>query len=174
MGNGGESGPIISAVVAVGAHDRGIGSKNKLLWHIPDDLKRFRRLTLHHPVIMGRKTFESVLGYLEKPFPDRTNIVITRVADFSYPGVLVCHSLEEALDEAKKYDSEEVFIGGGGNVWAQALPYIKRLYLTLIDSKKKSDAFFPPYEHVFTKETFREKRVTSDGLHYVWINLERP
>src|SRR3989344_3312270 len=122
--------PIVAAVVAIG-RNRELGKNDKLLWHIPDDLKRFKALTLGHPVIMGRKTFESIVEYVGGPLPERTNIVVTRDSAWSYEGVIVARSLEEALEKAKKLDSEEVHIGGGAQIYEQALPYIDRLYLPL-------------------------------------------
>ena len=165
--------PRISIVAAIGAHDRAIGRNNELLWHISDDLKRFKALTFGHPVIMGRKTFESIVGYLGKPLSGRQNIVVTRDTSYAYPGVVVTHSLDDALAKARELDDSEVFIEGGGDIWNQALPHVGKLYLTLIDDVKQADAFFPPYEAEFTKEAFREERQTDDGLRYIWIDLER-
>jgi dihydrofolate reductase len=123
---------------------------------------------------MGRKTFESTVASLGKPLPGRENIVITRDPDWSYDhtGVLVAHSLEEALAKAKETGSKEIFIGGGSQMYAQAIPHVDRLYLTLIDDEKEGDSFFPPYEHLFTKKIFEEKREWN-GLRYTWIDLER-
>lgn len=165
----------ISSVVAIGngkVHNRVIGNGNGLLWHIPDDLKRFKQLTLGHPVIMGRKTFESIVAILGKALPGRTNIVITRDTSWSYPDVVVAHSLEDALEKARALDTEEIFIGGGGQIYEQALPIIDRLYLTLIEDDKEGDSFFPPYEHLFTKKLSEETREWN-GLTYRWVNLER-
>lgn len=165
----------ISSVVAIGngkVHNRVIGNGNELLWHIPDDLKRFKQLTLGHPVIMGRKTFESIVAILGKALPGRTNIVITRDTSWSYPDVVVAHSLEDALEKARALDTEEIFIGGGGQIYEQALPIIDRLYLTLIEDDKEGDSFFPPYEHLFTKKLSEETREWN-GLTYRWVNLER-
>ena len=167
--------PRISAVVAIGRdkqHNHVIGCNNKLLWHIPDDLKRFKALTLGHPVIMGRKTFESIINVLGKPLPGRTNIVITRDINWSYPEVIVTHSLEEALDRAKELDREEIFIGGGTQLYQEALPLMDRLYLTLIDDEQEGDAYFPPYEQEFTKVISREDREWN-GIRYQWVDLER-
>ncbi len=163
----------ICAVVAIGKN-RELGKDGKLLWHIPDDLQRFKRLTKGHPVILGRKTFESILGYLGKPLPDRTSIVVTRHNDIvsRYDGVVVAHSLEEAIEKAGELDSEEVHIGGGAEIYTQALPYIDRLYLTLIDDTKDADSFFPAYEDQFTKKVFEEPREWN-GLKYRWVDLER-
>ncbi|MCE9643875.1 dihydrofolate reductase [Candidatus Parcubacteria bacterium] len=169
--------PQISIVVAIGRNKAGshvIGTENQLLWRLKDDLKRFKELTLGHPVIMGRKTFESILGTLGKPLPGRTNIVVTRDKDYSQEGVVVAHSLEEAIEKARAYDQEEIFIGGGTQIYQQALPFVDKLYLTEIDDEKEGDALFPPFEHLFTKKTFEEERVDPpSGLHYRWINLER-
>lgn len=169
-----KKGVKISIIAAIGKN-RELGKNNSLLWKIPDDLKRFKALSSNHPVILGRKTFESIVGYLGKPLPNRTNIVVTRDTSYDprYPDVIVAHSFEEALDHAKKIDQEEIHIGGGSDVYAQALPYTTNLHLTLIDDTQDADTFFPPYESEFTKETFREEHETSDGLKYTWIDLER-
>jgi dihydrofolate reductase len=163
--------PVVAAVVAMG-RERELGLEGKLLWHIPDDLKRFKTLTLGHPIVMGRKTFESIVGYLGKPLPGRTNIVVTRDPAWRYEGVTAVTSLEEAIEKAKALDAEEVHIGGGQQIYEQALPYIDRLYLTLVDDEKKADAFFPAYEAEFTRKVFEEKREWN-GLTYRWVNVER-
>lgn len=167
----------VSIVVAVGnggLHNGVIGKDNQLLWHISDDLKRFKRLTKGHPVIMGRKTFESILASLRKPLPERTNIVVTRDPSWSHEGAVVAHSIEEALEKARAIDTEEVFIGGGGELYRQALPLVDRLYLTLIDDNKEGDSYFPEYEKEFTKVLSREERVDEKtGLRYTWLDLER-
>ncbi len=162
----------ICAAVAVGKN-RELGYEGKLIWHIPDDLKRFKKLTLGHPIIMGRKTFESIIGYTQgKPLPGRTNIVVTRDAFWKYDGVITVSSLEEAIAKGKELDSEEVHIGGGAQIYEQALPYIDKLYLTLIDDEKPADTFFPPYADTFTKKVFEEEREWN-GLKYTWVDLER-
>jgi dihydrofolate reductase len=145
--------PCISIVAAIGKN-RELGRGNRLLWHIPDDLKRFKQLTMGHPVIMGRKTFESI----GKPLPGRENLIVSR------KGL----SLEQALQKAKALDQEEVFVIGGAQIYEQALPYTNRLYLTLIDDSKDADTFFPPYEKIFTKKV-------SDEPHekYRFVTLEK-
>lgn len=165
--------PRICAVVAIGKN-RELGKEGKLLWHIPDDLKRFKRLTYGHPVIMGRKTFESIVGYLGKPLPDRTNIVVTHSIDLvgRYAGVIAAHSLEEAIEKAKALDAEEIHIGGGAQIYEQALPYIDKLCLTLIDAEAEADSFFPPYASQFTKKVFEEAHEWN-GIKYRWVDLER-
>ena len=166
----------ISIVVAIGdgrMHNRVLGKENKLLWHIPDDMKRFRTITNGHPIIMGRKTFESIISYRGKPLPNRTNIVLTRDPAWHYDGVLRAGTMEEAIELAKEQPgSEEIFIGGGGEVYALALPYVDKLYLTLIEDDQEGDSFFPEYEHEFTKKTFDEKR-EYEGVKYSWVDLVR-
>ncbi len=161
--------PKISIVVAVTRKNAAVGNGGKLLFHISDDLKRFKALTSGHPVIMGRKTFESI-GH---PLPLRTNIVITRNPNFAAEGVVVISSLEEAIKKAGEIDSE-IFIIGGGEIYAQALPLTDKLYLTLVESERVGDVFFPDWRKDFTKETFREERLDEKtGLKYTWVDLER-
>lgn len=177
--------PKICAVVAIG-RNRELGKAGKLLWRIPDDLKRFRKLTLGHPIIMGRKTFESIVGYLGKPLPERTNIVVTHQFDkliagnpqrFGLAGpmseVLPVSSIEKGIQKAKELDPKEIHIGGGAEIYKQSLPFIDKLYLTIIDAvDPEADAFFPPYESEFSHEVYREDREWK-GIKYRWIDLER-
>jgi dihydrofolate reductase len=163
--------PLITAVVAIGKN-RELGKDKKLLWHIPDDLKRFKRLTLGHPIIMGRKTFESIVGYIGGSLPGRANIVVTKDPTWQYAGVTKAGTLESAIEIARGLDSEEIGIGGGASIYEQALPFIDKLYLTIIDDEKKADTFFPSYEHIFTKKVFEESREWK-GLRYKWVDLER-
>lgn len=131
-----------------------------------------------HPVIMGRKTFESILHSLGKPLPGRTNIIVTRDPtcisrlNLDTEGVVAAHSLEEAVEKAREIDQEEIFIIGGAQIYEQALPIIDRLYLTLIDDEKPGDAYFPAYEHLFTKK-LAEEAGEHNGLKYKWVDLER-
>lgn len=169
----------VAAVVAIG-RNRELGDADKLLWHIPDDLKRFKSLTRGHPVIMGRKTFESIVHYIGKPLPERTNIVVTRdlkyektLLDRALSGVKVALSLEDALNIAQaEPGNDEIHIGGGAQMYEQALPYIDTLYLTLVDDEKPADTFFPEYADVFTKTTLDEDHEWQ-GLKYRWVNVER-
>lgn len=171
----------ISIVVAVTRKDAAIGNGGKLLFHISDDLKRFKALTKGHPVIMGRKTFESI----GRPLPERTNIVITRNPNFRAKGITVAGSLDEALKKATTPlppllnqggvgGGDEIFIIGGGEIYAQALPLCEKLLLTIVESDAEGDVFFPDWRKDFTKETFREERFDEKtGLKYVWSDLER-
>ncbi len=139
----------IAIIVALGTRTRAIGKDNALLWHLPDDLKRFKELTLGHPVIMGRKTWES-LPEKFRPLPERTNIVVTRQADYKADGAKVVDGLSDAFLAAQDaVGAEETFIIGGAQVYAEALPYANRLYLTLIDDEEEGDAFFPSYGQDF-------------------------
>ena len=163
---------MISIVAALGSN-RTLGKDNRLLWHIPDDLKRFKRLTLGHPVIMGRKTFDSILAVLGKPLPGRTNIVVTRDPSWAHEGAIAASSIEEAIEEAKTAPGgDEIFIGGGGEIYRQALPLVDKLYLTLIEDDAEGDSYFPEYEHAFTRTSFEEER-RYEGLQYRWVDLER-
>ena len=164
----------VAIIVAISGKGRGVGNLGKLLWHISEDLKQFKRLSLGHPVIMGRRTFESIEQYLRGPLPGRTNIVITRNPTWQRESVLTFSSLEEALEHAHTLDTERIVIGGGSEVYTQALPHTNKLYLTIIDDKKEADVFFPPYEHLFTRKTREEKRTDEKtGLSYTWLDLER-
>ena len=161
----------VCIVVAIG-RNRELGKGNRLLWHIPEDVQRFRDLTKGHPLIMGRKTFESILSYRGSPLPDRTNIVITRDPTWKYEGVIVVNSLEEALEKARPLDDTEIHIGGGAQIYEQVLPQVDKLYLTLIDAEGEADTFFPSYEDQFTKKTFEEEHEWN-GIKYTYVNLER-
>jgi dihydrofolate reductase len=163
---------MIRIVAAIG-RNRVLGKDNQLLWHIPDDLKRFKQLTLGHPIIMGRKTFESILSTLGKPLQGRTNIVVTRDAAWSHEGTIVASSMEDAIEKAKAAPGgDEIFIGGGGEIYRQALPLVDTLHLTLIEDDKEGDSYFPEYEKEFTKVVSEEVR-EHEGLKYRWLDLER-
>lgn len=127
------------ALIAALAQNRVIGRGNDLPWRLPADLRRFRSLTLGKPVIMGRHTFES----LGRPLPERDNIVITRNPDYAAPGCQVTHGLDQALAAAG--GAQEAMIIGGANVYAQALPLVDRMYLTVVHAWVLGDARFPAY-----------------------------
>lgn len=163
--------PVVSIIAALG-EDRALGKDNRLLWHIPEDLKRFKRLTLGHPCVMGRKTFESIVATLGKPLPGRANIVVTRDQSWTHEGAIAAHSLEEALEKAKALEAAEVFVIGGAQVYEQALPFTDRLHLTIIGAAKEADTFFPDYEAWFTRRT-HEEHGSHEGLAYRFVTLER-
>lgn len=159
-------------IAALSARDRGLGKDGQLLWRIPDDMKRFKELTTGHPVIMGRKTWES-LPEKFRPLADRTNIVVTRQSGYEAAGAIIAHSLEEArAAAARARGAEEVFIMGGGELYREALPLADRLYLTLIKGEKEADAFFPAYESEFIR-VVAEETSEWNGVPYAWTTLER-
>jgi len=165
--------PIV-IVAGMSQLTRAIGKDNQLLWHVPADLKRFKSLTMGHPVIMGDKTFKSILDILGKPFPGRTNIVMTLDPDYSYEheSVKIAHSLEEAVSLAQSEDPKEIHIGGGGMIYKLFLPYTDRMYLTLFDDPTPGDTYFPEFGDEFTV-TKEHEVIEHDGLTFQWIDYER-
>jgi dihydrofolate reductase len=129
-------------IVAAVAKNRVIGAKNALPWHIPEDLKHFKEVTTGKTVLMGKKTFDSILNSLKKPLPNRTNVVITRQEDFIAPeGVIVFHDLDQALQKLSAQD--EVMVIGGGQIYNQTIEKADKLILTEIDQDIEGDIFFP-------------------------------
>lgn len=145
---------MVNLVVAVGQNNE-IGYQNQLLWHLPKDLKHFKELTTGHPIIMGRKTYESI----GKPLPNRTNIVVSRQNDWFQEGILIVGTIKEAVKFAKKID-EEVYIIGGGSIYEQTLELADKIELTLVEGSFEADTFFPKLDEkiwVKTNEIFSEK-----------------
>lgn len=128
------------SIIAAVARNRVIGSKNRLPWHLPADLRHFMRMTMGHYVLMGRKTFES----LKEPLRNRTNVVITRQPEYSPEGVLIAHSLPDAISLAE--GEEEVFIAGGAAIYSEALTFSHCIYLTLIHQDFEGDTHFPAFD----------------------------
>lgn len=159
-------------VTAMTKNQQVIGDKNKLLWHIPADLKRFKALTLGHPIIMGRKTFESILAILGKPLPNRTNIIVTRDSEYLYEGVKVAHSLDEALNLAQAENPSEIHIGGGGELYKEALPLVSRLYITWVESDVTGDTFFPEFLSDFAVLTEHSPE-HYEGINFQWVDYMR-
>ena len=151
---------MIALVVAM-AENRVIIKENKLIWHLPADLKHFKNLTTGHPIIMGRKTFESI----GKPLPNRTNIIITRQTDFEAEGCLVAHSLSEALMMAQQMDSD-IFVIGGAEIYKQAMFLADTIYLTEVHYKFEGDTFFPEIDSVLWEETSREEHKADEKNPY--------
>lgn len=127
------------SLIAAMANNRVIGVENRLPWHLPEDLKHFKKITLGKPILMGRKTWESI----GRPLPGRENIVLTRDAEFNPEGCTVYHSIEEALEATKEY--KEVMVIGGDSFYHQLISKADRLYLTLIEMDVIGDAFFPDF-----------------------------
>ncbi len=170
----------ISMIAEIGEGNRVLGKENKLLWHIAEDMKFFREKTRGHPVIMGRKTFESI----GKPLPNRTNIVITHdIAKFANylkeKGLVVeglVPSIEEAISYAKNFPentpgNDEIFIIGGGQIYAEGINYADRIYLTVVQGSYEGDAFFPDYSE-FNKVVSRRES-EGNGYKYTFLVLEK-
>ncbi len=130
---------MISLIVAM-AKNRTIGKGNTIPWHIPEEQARFRKITLHHTIIWGRKTYESI----GRPLPHRRNIIVTRNANYEAPGCELASSLSQAL-ELSSPSEKEIFIGGGEQLYREALPRAERIYLTIIDMEVNGDAIFPEF-----------------------------
>ena len=129
---------IISLIVAMD-RNRGIGIENRLPWRLPDDMKRFRRLTMGHHLLVGRKTFASI----GKALPGRTMIILTRNPAFTATGCLVVHSIEQAIEIARTRGENELFIGGGSELYRETIPLAARIYLTEVDAEMEVDTYFP-------------------------------
>ncbi|RMH36743.1 MAG: type 3 dihydrofolate reductase [Gammaproteobacteria bacterium] len=159
---------IVSLVCAM-TRNRVIGRENQMPWHLPADLAHFKRVTLGKPVVMGRRTFESI----GRPLPGRHNIVLTRDHTFSAPGASVVHSLDDAIQLAG--EAEEIMIIGGANLYAQALPISERMYLTLIEAELEGDAYFPTWstdDWEIETETFRPAD-EKNAFNLRFLNLVR-
>jgi dihydrofolate reductase len=162
--------PRISLISALGRRTRAIGRGGDLIWKLSNDHARFRHLTQGHPVIMGRKTWES-LPERYRPLPGRTNFVVTRSAMYAAPGATVSPSLTSAIESATNVPgSDEVFIIGGGQLYAEAFPLADRLYLTLVDDDTPGDVYFPAYG-IFTKVI--EEESFEGTPSYSFVTLER-
>lgn len=157
--------PRISLVAAL-ARNRVIGADNRLPWHLPEDLRRFKALTLAHPVIMGRRTYASI----GRPLPGRANIVVTRDPGYAAPGCIIVHTLQAALDAGA--DDGEIFVIGGAEIYALALPRADRLHLTEIDAEFHGDALFPAFH---AGDFTRVSRETGehDGLRFAFCVYDR-
>jgi dihydrofolate reductase len=161
--------PRVSMIAAMASSNRAIGVENRLPWNIPEDLKRFRAITTGHPVVMGRKTYESIGRLL----PKRPNIIITRQKDFMVEGAIIAHSLGEALEIAAKSEtspSPEIFVIGGAEIYKLALPQADRLYMTFVDQRIEGDAFFPEWSNTQFKEI---ERIECEGYRFVTLDRLR-
>ncbi|MFQ5398929.1 MAG: dihydrofolate reductase [Anaerolineae bacterium] len=162
---------ILSLIVAMDAN-RLIGADGRLPWRLPDDMRWFRRITMGKPVIMGRKTYESLPTQF-RPLPGRDNIVVTRNRAYQAEGAAVVHSAADALAAAG--DVKEVIVAGGATLYEQMLPQSVRLYLTLIDAAFAGDTYFPEIDWSEWREVSREVHEV-DGRHpyrFHWLVLER-
>ena len=158
----------ISIIVAI-AENFAIGKNNELLFHLPNDLKRFRQITMGCPVIMGRNTLLSLPKW---PLPGRRNIVLTDNKDDNFPGCEIVRSVEETILSVK--DAEEAFVMGGGSVYRQFFPLANKLYLTLVHRSFDADTFFPPVNYSEWNELNREDHYDEvNGFSYTYLNLQR-
>lgn len=169
--------PRLSALVAM-AQNRVIGKNNALPWRLPPDLKRFKELTMGHPIIMGRKTYESI----GRTLPGRTNIVITRQSDYRLEDAIIVSSLADAVkschwgheNEARQADTNnECFVIGGADIFRTALPLCDRLYVTELLRNYEGDVYFPEFDRKGWEEISREKHVDESGLEYHFVVLDR-
>ena len=157
-----------SKVTIIAAIDENqvLGKDNQLIWHLPDDLKRFKRLTTGHAIIMGRKTFES----LPKALPNRQNIVVTRNPDYSSEGITVCHSIEAAIESAK--DDEQPFIIGGAQIYELGLKFASIIEVTKIHTQFEGDVFFPKIDYKEWSEVKRQIMEHTD-FDYSFITYKK-
>ena len=158
--------PTISIIAVIGKN-RELGKNNKLLWNIPQDLKRFKEITSGHPVIMGKTTYQSI----GRPLPGRSNIIISRDKSLKVVGCTVVDSIAEAISFASINDKKEVFIIGGGQIYQQGIKFAVKLYLTVVDENADADTFFPEYSD-FKKEIFRQEN-QAEELKYTFLELLR-
>lgn len=153
--------PRLCLIAAI-ARNGVIGKHNALPWRLSADLKHFRALTMGHPIIMGRRNWESI----GRPLPGRENIVITRDRHYAAPGCRVVHSLDEAIAACSGH--EQAFIIGGAEIYAQALPLVSVLYLTEVDAEVEGDVHFPPFDRSRFKEISREHHEADDAHPYAF------
>ncbi|MEY3201780.1 MAG: hypothetical protein RIR70_1330 [Pseudomonadota bacterium] len=158
--------PSVSIIVAVAANGV-IGIENRLPWRLPEDLKYFRRRTMGHPIIMGRKTWES----LPHALPGRQNLVVSHNPDFHAEGASCFSSLPSAIQACP--DAAEIFVIGGAQLYREALPLADRLYLTEIGQAFEGDAYFPAIDLKQWREISRETATSEDGLEYAFVVFER-
>ena len=156
-------------IIAAIANNNALGLNNKLIWHLPEDLKRFKRVTTGHHVIMGRKTFES----LDKPLPNRTTIIITRNKNYKANNCVIVNSLDEALENAKQ--DKNPYILGGAEIYKLAMPIANKLDLTIVHHEFKADAFFPEIDTSIWKEKSREnfKADKMNKYDYSFVTYEK-
>ncbi len=166
--------PELSIIVAM-SENRVIGKNNQLPWHLPEDLKHFKKTTLGQPIIMGRKTFESI----GRPLPGRANLVLTRQIGWSTGGVEVVESLERGVEKAqtllREKERREIFVIGGAEIYRQALPLTSRLYVTLVHRKIDGDAYFPEISAGEWQEKSRSEIFHSEkcNVDYSFVNYQR-
>lgn len=160
---------MLLSLIAAMDKNRVIGTNGRLPWHLPADMKHFRTTTQHKPIIMGRKTLESI----GRPLPKRHNIILTRNPSYTFAGCTIVHSLEEAIAAAG--DAEETIIGGGSQIYTLFLPLAHRLYLTFVDTEIEGDVYFPTWAADKWQETKRQLHAADDRHAYSFsiVQLDR-
>jgi dihydrofolate reductase len=158
---------LVAAVASNGV----IGVDNRMPWHLPEDLRHFKALTLGHPVIMGRKTFESIVASLGKPLPGRENIVVSRTPGLEIPGVNIASSIAGAL--ALCHGEQVAFVIGGGELYRAALPLADGIVLTEIHKDYEGDTRFPDWDRSAFRETQRKPQQSADGLAFDFVLYEK-
>ena len=158
--------PVLS-LIAVVARNGGIGRDNALLWHLSEDLRHFKRTTLGCPVIMGRKTWDAI----GRPLPGRRNIVVTRNAGWAATGAETAGDLQQALSLAA--NEAKVFVIGGAQLYAAAMPFADELVLTEVDADAQADTFFPHWDRAAFIERSRESHTDPHGLRYSFVTYQR-
>jgi dihydrofolate reductase len=163
----------LSIIVAT-SDNNVIGKDNKLIWHLPADMKFFKEKTTDHCVITGRKNYESIPEKF-RPLPNRTNIIITRQTDYVAPGAVIVNSIEDAIEFAKKTGDEEIFIIGGAEIFKQSMSMVDKIYLTKIYHLFEGDVYFPELDASEWKETGRIKGTVDEKNKYEhdFITLEK-
>ncbi|OGG02645.1 hypothetical protein A2W14_01190 [Candidatus Gottesmanbacteria bacterium RBG_16_37_8] len=156
----------ISVIAAIGSN-RELGKNNKLLWNIPEEMEHFKTITMSHPVIMGRKTYESI----GRPLPGRLNIVVTKDSKFKPEGVTVAHSIEEAISIGESKDTKEIFFIGGGDIYHQAIKLADKLYLTVVEGKFDADTYFPNYSDF--KKVLYKREGSFNQYKYTFYELSK-
>ena len=155
-------------MIAAVAENNALGKDNELVWHLPNDFKRFKELTSGHYIIMGRKTFES----FPKPLPNRTHVVITRQEDYQPEGCIIVHSIEDAIQKCP--ENEEVFIIGGGEIYKQGLDFSDKIEITKVHAHFEADAFFPEinenkWELVQSELNLKDERHLYDYTYQTFV-----
>lgn len=155
--------PRITIIVAM-AKNRVIGANNQIPWHLPDDLKMFKRLTMGHHIVMGRKTYESIGRLL----PGRTTVIVTRQPEYAVPGAIIAHSLHDAINAAARDD--EIFVVGGAELLREALTIADRMHLSLVDAEPDGDTWMPDFDAALWSEVVSEEK---PGYRYVMLERNR-
>jgi dihydrofolate reductase len=162
---------VIVSIIAAVSENGGIGLEGRVPWRISTDLRLFKRTTLGHRLIVGRKTYQSI----GRPLPGRTIVVLTRREGYQAPGTFIAHSLQEALDFARREGESEAFIGGGAEIYALAFPHTHRMYISRVHAVVEADTFFPPYdESEWVLKESRDYPISKRDEHaFTWEVWER-